>query len=108
MPIPLGRISSSDDQFRCRWIRPLVLDLFFRPVLGPSSGRYESEFLFDFVLGSPLVDCSVSLPILPLAKGPETVRELGVFIGWQLAAMQDIEDLVKCCSVLGSYRQLDQ
>lgn len=108
MPIPLGRISSSDDQFRCHWIRPLGLDLFFRPVLGPSSGRYESEFLFDLVLGSPLVDCSVSLPILPLAKGPETVMELGVFIGWQLAAMQDIEDLVKCCSVLGSYCQLDQ
>lgn len=65
VPIPLGRISSSDDQFRCRWIPPLALDLFFRLVLDPSSGRYESEFLFGFFLGSPLVDCSVSLPILP-------------------------------------------
>lgn len=110
MPLPLGHISSRDDRFRCRWILPLplALDLFFRLVLERSLGRYESEFLFDGVLGLPLIDCSVSLPILHLARDPETIRELGAFIGWQLAAMQDIEELVTSCSVLGFYRQLDQ
>lgn len=108
MPIPLGRISSSDDRFRCRWILLLAVDLFFRPILDPSSGRYESDFLLDCVLGSSLIDCSVSLSVLHLARDPGTVRELGAFIGWQLAAMQDMEELVTSCSVLGSYGQLDQ
>lgn len=101
-----GSISSSDDRFRSSWINPLALDSSLASYLKGHLGD-TSLTSCSIVLGTPpLIDCSVSPPILHLARNPETVRELGAFIGWQRAAMQDMGELVTCCSVLGSYHQL--